>query len=406
MIFSRYILKELLPPFILSLLLIILIFVLNLLFQMLGKISGKGLDFYIIVEFFFLNLAWIVALAVPMAVLIATLMAFGRFSSDNEVTALQASGVSIISMLKPALVFGLIIAAGLFYFSDRILPEFNHRSRVLSADISRMKPTINLQDGVFDFTVPNVVMRAKRIDPVTSRLKDVVIFNEGDRKYQTTVLADEGLLEFEYAGEQFVLTLYNGTIHRMERLNPSKYQETEFRVTKFRMDAPGMMLQRRESSYRSDREQSSSQMMEAVKRLRAEPKPNQQRINAFLVEINKKYSISAACLVFAMVGVPMGIMFRSGGLGISGGLAVVFFLLYWICLIGGEDLADRGHISPWLAMWFPNILMFTLGIFLIIRNVRGHSLLDLSAVKKLLPRKIRGRNGYPGEEHEIEEMDA
>ena len=397
MIFSRYIIKELIPPFILSLLLIVLIFVLNLLFQMLGKIAGRGLDFGVILEFFFLNLAWIITLAVPMAVLIAVMMAYGRLSSDNEVTALQASGVSIYAMLRPVIGFGLIISVVLFYFNDQILPEFNHRSRVLSADISRKKPTLNLIEGVFTFDVPDIVLRAAAIDQETSKLKDVVIYDESDKDYHTTVLAHEGELEFSYEHSQFLLTLYNGTIHRMERLNPGKYQKTEFKVTRFRMDAPNMMLERRESGYRSDREQSSGQMMVMVRKMRAEPKPNLRRINMFMVEIHKKYSIPAACLVFSIVAVPIGIMFRSGGLGVSGGLAIVFFLIYWMCLIGGEDLADRSFVSPWLSMWFPNILILTLGVFLIIRNVKGHSLLDLAVLKKFIPKKIRGRDRYPGE---------
>ena len=392
-------------PFFLSLVLIIMIFVLNLLFQMLGKIAGKGLDFYIIIEFFFLNMAWIVALAVPMAVLIATLMAFGRLSADNEVTALKASGVSIISLMKPAVLFGIIIMAALFYFSDRVLPEFNHRSRLLSSDISRKKPTINLEEGVFHFDVPKIVMRAQEIDEMTSMMREVVIYNEGDRQYMTTILADSGQLEFNYDSEQFLMTLYSGTIHRIERQKPENYQETRYEVSLFRMDAPDMMLQRRESSYRSDREQSSGMMMQEVRKLRKEVKPNTRRINAYLVEINKKYSIPAACLAFTIIGVPMGVMFRSGGLGISGGLAVVFFLAYWICLIGGEDLADRGIVAPWIAMWFPNILILAMGVIFTIRNMRGHSILDLAAVRSLLPRKLRGE-GYPGEDPKDEDDDA
>jgi lipopolysaccharide export system permease protein len=379
-----------------------LIFVLNLLFQMLGKIAGKGLALSVLMEFFFLNLAWIVALAVPMAVLIATLMAFGRFSADNEITAMKASGISILSLLKPALAFGLIVGGLLFYFNDRILPEFNHRSRLLTADISRKKPTLNLQEGVFVFDVPNIVLRAGKIEGETSKLINVIIYDESDRKYQTTVLAKEGQLDFSYETGQFVLTLYDGTIHRLERYNPENYQETLFQVSKFRTDAPDMLLQRRESTFRSDREQNSLQMMQIVKKLKTDPRPNWRRINTYLVEIHKKFSIPTACLVFILVGVPMGIMFRSGGLGVSGGLALFFFLIYWVCLIGGEDLADRGYVHPWLSMWFPNILMTGLGIFLILRNIKGYALLDITSIRRALPRKIRGREIYPGENHSSE----
>lgn len=385
-------------PFILSLLLIVLIFILNLVFQMLGKIAGRGLDSYVIIEFFFLNLAWIIALAVPMAVLIATLMAFGRFSADNEITALKAGGIGILFLIKPALIFGLVIGGGLFYFNDRILPDFNHRSRVLSADISRKKPTMNILEGVFMFDVPNIVLKASGINSENSTLKDVLIYDESDRERQTTILAKRGKLEFSEEEEVFIMTLYDGAIHQIERANPSNYQETRFRISLFRFEAPNMLLQRRESSYRSDRELSSGEMLTMVKKLKTEKKPNQRRINAYLVEIHKKYSIPAACAVFTIVGVPMGIMFRSGGLGVSGGLAVVFFLIYWIGLISGEDLADRGLIAPWTGMWAPNILITALGVMLITRNIRGYSLLDLASIKRLLPLKWRKRETVESED--------
>jgi lipopolysaccharide export system permease protein len=131
-------------------------------------------------------------------------------------------------------------------------------------------------------------------------------------------------------------------------------------------------------------------MLSRVKAMREAGSANLRRIYTYLVEINKKYSIPSACLVFTLVGVPMGIMFRSGGLAISGGVSIFFFLLYWICLIGGEDLADRGHITPWLAMWFPNFIIMALGLFLIIRNIRGYALLDLNVLMRILPKKWRG----------------
>jgi lipopolysaccharide export system permease protein len=232
-------------------------------------------------------------------------------------------------------------------------------------------------------------MRAGRIEGETSYLKDVVIYDESDRKYFTTILAQNGKLIYDYANAQFVMTLYNGSIHRMERFNTASYHKTGFDSSQFRMNAPEMLLQRRESSYRSDREQSSREMMVSVAKLMKEPVPNHRRIDAYLVEIHKKYSIPFACIVFMVVGVPMGIMFKARKFGISGGLAILLFLIYWMCLIGGEDLADRNYIPPWFAMWFPNILVLGLGVFLIIRNIRGYALVDLASLQRLLPKRLR-----------------
>ena len=93
----------------------------NFFLRAIDRFLGKGLSAVTIFEYLFLNFAWILALAVPMAVLIATLMAFGRMSEDNEINAMRASGISFTSILKPALIFGLIICLSLTYFNNYIL---------------------------------------------------------------------------------------------------------------------------------------------------------------------------------------------------------------------------------------------------------------------------------------------
>ena len=129
LLISRYIIKELILPFIYSLMIIALMLFITFFLRAIDRFLGKGLSALTIFEYLFLNLAWIVALAVPMAVLIATLMAFGRMSEDNEINAMRASGISFMSILKPALIFGLTICLSLTYFNNYILPEMNFYAR-------------------------------------------------------------------------------------------------------------------------------------------------------------------------------------------------------------------------------------------------------------------------------------
>ena len=121
MILSRYILRELIAPLIYGFFLIVFIFTMNLLFQMLGKITGKGIPFVTIIEYFALNLAWIIALAVPMAVLIASLSAYGRMSGDGEITALRATGVSPIRLIEPAFFASILVTLGIGLFNNSLL---------------------------------------------------------------------------------------------------------------------------------------------------------------------------------------------------------------------------------------------------------------------------------------------
>jgi lipopolysaccharide export system permease protein len=369
-IIQRYLVFEFIPPFFYAFSLITMIILLNLVVQMLSKIAGKGLDPYVITAFFFLNLAWIVALAVPMAVLVATLMAFGRLSADNEITALKSAGVSLWQLLIPYLLVAGLLCYLLIEFNNRVLPDFNHRSRVLSGDIRRKKPTLALEEGIFIFDLPHYVLWAQHIDQRRSKLYSLVIYDESDPRYPTVVSAAEGELNFNHEEEAFHLQLYDGEIHRQDAKDAGYYQRTLFEKSLWRIPAPNMVFEHQDSDYRSDRELSAPEMWKQVEQMKLEGSKNRRRINAFLVEIYKKYSIPFACIVFVLIGAPLGVRAHRGGIGVAASLSVLFFLVYWAFLIGGEDLADRGILTPAMAMWAPNLLLGAVGIILILRTTR------------------------------------
>ena len=158
--------------------LFVLLFVLlaNFLLKSIDKFLGKGLDMLLLGEFMFLNLAWILALAVPMAVLVATLMAFGRLSSDNEITAMRSSGTGFLQLLIPAIGFGAVITLLMIIFNNFALPEMNHKARLLSADLSRKRPDLEFEVGYFIDTLPenNILLGGRKDDVFT----DIIIFNK------------------------------------------------------------------------------------------------------------------------------------------------------------------------------------------------------------------------------------
>ena len=149
----------------------------NFLLRAIDRFVGKGLTFSTIVEYLFLNLAWIVALSIPMAMLLATLTTFGRLSEDNEINALRSSGISFITILRPPLFFGLSIAILLIIFNNYILPEMNFKARLLSGDIYRKRPDINIDPGVFLDNIPGYNMIIS--DKNDSTMVNVRIFSKG-----------------------------------------------------------------------------------------------------------------------------------------------------------------------------------------------------------------------------------
>lgn len=364
---SLYILRQHILPFIYGLALVIFLFVLNLLFQMLGKVAGKGIPISIMVEYFGLSMGWILVLAIPMAVLIATLSTYGRLAGDGEVTALRALGVSPSQMIAPVVMTSLVVAFFVAWFGNEVLPDMNHRLKLLMVDISRKRPTLTLEPGIYNFTLPQYVLQVKKVEAEGGHLEEITIYDErlGPDK-RSVISARWGRISFAPESEQVIMQLYQGEIHRHSPREPGGYEQTSFDSAVFRVPAPDMMLRREDSGYRSDRELSVAQLRERIRDLRSQSPggiPDKRRIAAYAVEIHKKFAIPAASVVLVLVGAPIGILARRGGIGVAGGIGLFFFTLYWVMLGAGEDLADRLIISPWIAMWSPNGIVALFGLW-------------------------------------------
>ena len=212
---TKYLLREISSPFLISLLIITFILFVNFLLRAVDRFLGKGLEISIIIEYLFLNLAWIIALSIPMAMLLATFTTFGRLSEDNDINALRSSGVSFISILMPPLIFGFSVALLLIIFNNYVLPEMNFKARLLSGDIYKKMPDVNIEPGVFLDNIPNYNMIIS--DKKDSTMMNVRIFSKGKTESQTSIYAKTGNLST--LSDAFLLTLKNGEIHEIENKN-------------------------------------------------------------------------------------------------------------------------------------------------------------------------------------------
>jgi len=247
---TRYILKQLFMPFIFSLLIIVFVLFTQFLLRAIDRFIGKGLDLGTIFEYLFLNLGWITALAIPMAVLVASLMAFGQFSEDNEITAMRASGISFTTIVRPALVLGFTIAGTLILFNAFIMPEMNFKARMLSGDIYRKRPDLNIEPGYFMDDLPDysIIIRDKEGET----LKDVRIFSKSGHRTQTSIHSKTGQLST--IDDAIILDLFNGEIHELDLSDYGNYRRIEFLKHKITIPADDLFLNRRDTTSRSDRE--------------------------------------------------------------------------------------------------------------------------------------------------------
>ncbi|MCH2663695.1 LptF/LptG family permease, partial [bacterium] len=202
MILRWYLVREQIAPFLFSFSVIMFLLVLDTILQQVDMILGRGVSWEVATELFFLHTAWQVALAVPMSVLAGSLMAFGRLSGDNEIVAMRSLGVSIVGLILPALLAGTVLALLLVFFNDRVLPDFNHRARLLTMDIKRKRPTVAFQDraGILIDNFRDYHILIGEVDE-RSGLKDVVIYKYEQVGYPLTLIADRGEIEFSGSDE-------------------------------------------------------------------------------------------------------------------------------------------------------------------------------------------------------------
>ncbi len=418
-ILPRYFIKEHIGPFFFALSIINSVFILNLVIQQLSKFLSKGISFPVIIEFLFLNTAWMLALSVPMAVLVGTIMAFGRLSSENEITAMRASGISLSKIFTSVLLVSGALAIGLVWFNNNVLPNFNHRARLLALDIARKKPMLNLESGVLYSDIPNISILVQEIAELNSisYVKKVLIDDDSEPKVTKNITAEKGELFLDDSGLLHI-ALFDGQLHEIDVSNPESFKRIQFEKHVIKISMIESLLRRRARGSRGDREKSAQALMETVnkniekivekkekirkmmqKQIDKFSKPQhtqklktviqeherlkrqiQSEVNSiqhykkinkkFIVEVHKKYSIPAACVVFILIGAPLGVLVKKQGWAVGAALSIGFFIIYWAFLVGGEKLADREIISPFWAMWGANIFIGAFGVYLVTRTVR------------------------------------
>jgi len=258
-------------PLVFSLTALTSLLLLNYIAKQIDQLVGKGLSVGVIAMFFGLSLPFTVAMTTPMSVLVATLYAFSRHASENEITALKASGVSINRLVVPVLIAAMVISGIMIAFNDVVLPASNHKLRQLQGNIARKKPTFGLREQIINQVADRqVYLKAMKLSP-DNRMYDVTIYDLTDVMRRRTIYADSGELAFASNGSDLLLTLYQGTTLVVPRAEPERLQRAEFDRNYVRVEGVANQLELSTSDrYKSDREMSVCELQNEVSRYEAE----------------------------------------------------------------------------------------------------------------------------------------
>jgi LPS export ABC transporter permease LptG len=404
-ILTRYILKEMLGPTALGFSFYTFIILMRQLFDLAGMIIKRSLPASTVLELLWLSLPNIIVLTVPMSLLFGILIAVGRLSADSEIISMRALGISTRMIYRPVFILSFLMFLLNFYLMNVLLPWGNTRLQQLRAEIYTSSIEKELRPRVFYDEFANVMIYVNDVEARTGRWKGVFVADSrtdesqppavtaaqaiqaaaaqrendtsflGAQRGQKIVVAESGSLSI-LPSKQVWLNLSHAENHLWDPRKPDRYDLT---VNNFqRMRLPDRTSDAGPAYVRSFREMNLRELFEqsrvastAMARTRQRPTADLRENYALAhVEIHKKFAIPFACVVFGVLGLPLGITNRRGGKSSGFSMSVVIVLVYWIMLSNGEQLAATGKVQPWVAMWTPNIILLALGIYLLGRANR------------------------------------
>lgn len=465
-------LKSFIRPFIVTFLIVMFVLLMLFLFKYVDDLIGKGFEWYVILELMLYASATNVQMALPLSVLLSSIMTYGSLGENYELVAIKSAGISLRRAMYPMLIVISVLSVAAFIFSDYMLPIANLKYFSLLYDARQQKSANFLPEGVFSNSFPGHVIRVQRKDPDGQTLYGIMIYSKNPAENNTDVLlAKEGKMYRTPNGLFLVLKLKDGVRYSedkgrnnfdyRQRLYRYRFKETEqkfdisgFAFNKHRTDesefksALQMMnlgqlkenenLNRRQvdstlrinfklvTAYikyfsivvnpdsakkyskiaKGDKKFSDLkpyEQMSAVANASSEARSIQdllknradrttelsKNIRRSMLEFQKKFTLSAACIALFLIGAPLGAIIRKGGLGLPVVVSVIFFLVFYIISTIGEKAVKDGDLSPIIGSWVAIAIITPIGMFLSYKAATDSVIFDMELYKRFFNRLFK-----------------
>ena len=360
---DRYVIREVLWPFVIGLLVFTFMLIIPFLIEYAESFISKGVPMLVVLRVMGTLLPSALALTIPMSLLLGLLVALGRLSGDREFVALQACGVSLFRLMRPVALLSVVAWAATSYVLLVAVPDANQQFREITFSVVAERAEGEVRPRVFFEDFPDVVVYVREVSPSGGGWTDVFMADSRAGQSRSVYLARRGRVVIDRAKRTVEMVLEDGARHTAD--DAGRYEVFQFDSLLLSLNPETVFP--RQGPPLGAREMSIAQLQERAAELEAEGiYPHSE-----LFEIQKKFSIPFACLVFGLIGLALGVSNRRDGKLASFvvGLGVIF--IYYVALWMGQSLI-RGHvIPPWVGAWAPNILLGALGGLLFLWKDRG-----------------------------------
>ncbi len=466
------IVKAFISPFIVTFFIVMFVLLMLFLFKYIDDLIGKGFEWYVILQLLWYASATNVAMALPLAMLLSSIMTFGNLGENSELVAIKAAGISLRKAMMPLVILVSLLSIGAFLFSDYMLPVANLKMGSLLYDVRNQKAAFLIEEGIFNNSIPGYSIRVQKKDKDGRTLHNVLIYDQtGNNGSTSAVIAKEGLMYKIDNDQTLVLLLKDGIRYEespgdkgynpRQRFTRFRFKETEqkfdlsafqyrrtdenlfktnyamlnlrqlkyyrdsvtkqsdsaskaimsylapsYRLYSYTNQGTGKITVRNVPVYRNNLSElipaksRTSSISYAVSEARSiketldsrseEYKAYQKSIRRYIIEFNRKFTLSVSCLILFSIGAPLGAIIRKGGLGLPVVMSIIFFLIYHIISTIGEKSAKEGTMSPIAGMWIAIVVLTPLGIFLTYKATSDSAIFDIDAYRIALM-KFLGR---------------
>lgn len=477
-----FMLESFMPLFFMTFFICLFIVLMQFLWRYIDDLVGKGLEVGVIAELFFYAALTMVPMALPLAVLLASLMTFGNLGERFELTAMKASGVSLLKSMRPLVVLMIFVAIGAFFFQNNVLPVAQTKMWTLLYSMRQKSPELEIPEGVFYDQIPGYNLFVEKKDRDTGVLYDLMIYDvSAGFDNARVILADSGKMSFTadkthlflnlYSGEQFenlkeqgtakgsvpyrresfsnkdILIAFDANFNRMDEegmrnqyvgKNITELQATIDSV-QLRVDSIGRMYGQaiKEIPYFGVTYYKRSYINGKLTQVKQQPvvlttpidvdsvfdgkspaeykgylaqalskakrhqqdyeyksyqmKDDRKTIRRHDIELQKKFTLSFACIIFFFIGAPLGAIIRKGGLGMPLVISVILFIFYYIIDNSGYKMAREGRLEVWQGMWLSSAVLLPLGIFFTYKAVNDSAVFNRDAYMNFF-RRLFGFN--------------
>ncbi len=474
------------------------------LWRYIDDLVGKGLTVDVIAELFFYAALTMVPMALPLAILLASLMTFGNLGERFELTAMKASGVSLFKTMRPLIVLMTFVAIGAFFFQNNVLPIAQTKMWTLLYSMRQKSPEVEIPEGTFYDQIPGVNLYVEHKDPDTGMLYDVMIY-EVSKGFDNAriILADSGKLSFTenkthlflqlYKGEQFEQLQSQSAISSSGKNKTVPYRRESFSEKEIRVAFDANFSRMDESTMQKQYVgKNISQLLETIdtinqkvdsmggvyaKNIKEAPyfgipyykkkyvnhkltdvpqeqvmlkdtlnldtlmmakgnsyartyitqalnkakrhkqdyefkslsmKDQRKSIRRHDIEMQKKFTLSFACIIFFFIGAPLGAIIKKGGIGTPLVISVILFIIYYIIDNTGYKMARDGRLEVWMGMWISSAVLLPLGIFFTYKAMHDSALFNLDAYRNFFRKvfNIKDSRHYELKEVIIDEVDV